>query len=387
VQHRRARASSNRSRQPERRESARVAPVSPRDDEIAVPAASLVRSIERLFVSAGCSSREAGQIARGLVQANLYGHDSHGVQLVPAYLANLGHGLVRAGQSISVVADHGSIVGLDGGKGFGQSIGEAAMRVAIERASAHGCCVVGLSNTHHLGRIGQWAEQCADAGLVSVHFVNVLSTPLVAPWGGTDTRLGTNPFCVGVPREPHPLILDYATSKVALGKVKVARDRGERMASGALIGADGRPTDDPSVMFRDPPGALTPFGEHKGYALSVMCELLGGALSGGKVQHEHPRPNPMINNMLSLVFTPDKLVGREAFARQIEHLSAWLRASPPRQGGPGIRLPGEPERTTARERERNGIPLPRSTHEALKTCARDLGIAGEDFMSNPSELE
>ena len=123
------------------------------------------------------------------------------------------------------------------------------MRVAIERASALGCCVLGLSNTHHLGRIGQWAEQCADAGFASVHFVNALSTPLVAPWGGSDARLSTDPFCVGVPREPDPLILDYATSKVALGKVRVAQDKGARMAPDVLLDAAGRSTDDPAAMF------------------------------------------------------------------------------------------------------------------------------------------
>ena len=366
--------------------AAKVASAPVRDSAIAVPADLLVRSIERLFTSAGCSPREAGQIARGLVRANLYGHDSHGVQLVPAYLVHLKQGLVRVGQSPAVISDHGSIVGLDGQKGFGQSIGEAAMQVAIERTRNHGCCVVGLCNTHHLGRIGQWAEQCAQAGLVSVHFVNVLSIPLVAPWDGSDARLGTNPFCVGVPCVPHPLILDYATSKMALGKIKVAKDRSERVASGALIDAAGHATDDPEVMFQDPVGALLPFGEHKGYALAVMCELLGGALSGGLVQHQRPRPSPMINNMLSLVFAPDKLVGREAFARQVDRLSAWVKASPPRQGGAGVRLPGEPERITARERESSGIPLPRRTCEALQACAGDLGIDGSDLF-NPSRLE
>lgn len=360
-----------------------VAAASAIGDAASVPAAVLTRSVERLFTAAGCSVREAGQIARGLVQANLYGHDSHGVQMAPLYMANLKQGLVRAGQALSIVADHGSIVGLDGQRGFGQAIGEEAMRVAIERAVALGCCIVGLSNTHHLGRIGQWAERCADAGLASVHFVNVLSIPLVAPWGGSDARLATNPFCVGVPHEPYPLILDYATSKVALGKVRLAKDRGRSIGPDVLLDAAGRPTEDPAVMFQDPIGALLPFGEHKGYALAVMCELLGGALSGGSVQHQHPRPNPMINNMLSLVFAPDKLVSREAFARQIEQLSSWVKRSPRRRGGTGIHLPGEPERIIARERERSGIPLARRTREALCACARDLGIAGEDFLSNP----
>jgi uncharacterized oxidoreductase len=363
----------NHSRDTQRRASA--------DDTVAVPTESLISSIEHLMTAAGCSAREASQVARGLVRANLYGHDSHGVQLAPIYVANLKAGLARAGQSLRVVADHGAIVGLDGQQGLGQSIGEAAMRVAIERASTHGCCVIGLSNTHHLGRIGQWAEQCADAGLASVHFVNVLSTPLVAPWGGTDARLATNPFCVGVPHQPHPIVLDYATSKVALGKVRVALDRGERMASGVLIDAAGRPTADPAVMFQDPIGALLPFGDHKGYALAVMCELLGGALSGGRVQHGHPRPSPMINNMLSLVFMPDKLVDRDALALQVERLGAWLKASPGPEGA-SVLLPGEPERITARERELSGIPLPRRTREALHACARDLGIADDNFLAN-----
>lgn len=344
-------------------------------------AEALARFIERMFIAAGCSPREATQIANALVQANLFGHDSHGVQMAPIYVANLEHGLVLVGQAPRIVADHGSILGLDGQKGFGQAIGEQAMRMAIERVSALGCCVLGLSNTHHLGRIGQWAEQCAQAGLASVHFVNALSTPLVAPWGGSDARLSTNPFCVGVPREPEPLILDYATSKLALGKVRVAQDAGKRMAPDVLLDAAGQPTDDPAAMFSDPAGALLSFGEHKGFALAVMCELLGGALSGGSVQHARPRPNPMINNMLSLVFAPDKLVSRADLTRQVERLEAWLKASPLRPGSAGIRLPGEPERLTARERERVGIPLPRRTCDALVASARSLGMAPHEFAA------
>jgi uncharacterized oxidoreductase len=364
-----------------RKSTARKAATAKVAAPLTMRAEALARFIERMFIAAGCSPREATQIANALVQANLFGHDSHGVQMAPIYVANLEHGLVLVGQAPRIVADHGSILGLDGQKGFGQAIGEQAMRMAIERASALGCCMLGLSNTHHLGRIGQWAEQCAQAGLASVHFVNALSTPLVAPWGGSDARLSTNPFCVGVPREPEPLILDYATSKLALGKVRVAQDAGKRMAPDVLLDAAGQPTDDPAAMFTDPAGALLSFGEHKGFALAVMCELLGGALSGGSVQHEHPRPNPMINNMLSLVFAPDKLVSRADLARQVDRLEAWLKASPPRPGSTGIRLPGEPERLTARERERLGIPLPRRTCDALVASARGLGMAHREFAS------
>ncbi len=364
-----------------RRAAARKGAAAVTAEPVTLRAEALAHFIERMFIAAGCLARESTQIANALVQANLFGHDSHGVQMAPLYVDNLKHGLVRAGQSPRIVADHGSILGLDGQKGFGQAIAEEAMRMAIERASALGCCVLGLSNTHHLGRIGQWAEQCAQASLASVHFVNVLSTPLVAPWGGSDARLATNPFCVGVPRGPAPLILDYATSKVALGKVRVAHDAGKRLGRDVLLDAAGQPTDDPAAMFSDPAGALLPFGEHKGFALAVMCELLGGALSGGSVQHEHPGVNPMINNMLSLVFAADKLVTRADLARQVERLEAWIKASPARGGGTGIHLPGEPERQTAHERERLGIPLPSRTCDALVASARTLGMAGHEYAA------
>src|SRR6266511_2388359 len=206
---------------------------------IRIPAAALRSFCARLFATAGCSTDEADAIAGSLVQTNLYGHDSHGVGLVPTYLRNLQQRLVNAGVTPRVVTDAGPLVGLDAQKGFGQIAGAAAMRIAIERARTHGIALVGLANTHHLGRIGQWAEQCAQAGFASVHFVNALSTPLVAPWGGIAAKLSTNPFCVGVPHAPHPVVLDYATSAIAYGKVRVACEEGRRLAPGVLIGAQG----------------------------------------------------------------------------------------------------------------------------------------------------
>lgn len=349
-----------------------------------VGAVALTAFVERLFTAAGCAADESALIAQGLVRANLFGHDSHGVGLIPLYLGNLQLGMVRAGQSVRVVADHGAIIGLDGQKGFGQVIGGQAMRLAIERARATGLCMVGLSNTHHLARIGHWAEQCAEAGLASVHFVNVLSRPLVAPWGGLDARLATNPFCVGVPHEPHPLILDFATSMIAMGKARVALDAGVPLADGLVLDAQGQPSNDPAVMFQDPPGALMPFAQHKGFALSVMCELLGGALSGGMVQDHDERPAPMINNMLSLVFAPDRLCSRQELDAQVASLSAWLKASPAVPGGDGVALPGEPERATAAERSRQGIPLPERTRDALVVCARQVGIAPTELTQSES---
>jgi uncharacterized oxidoreductase len=248
------------------------------------------------------------------------------------------------------------------------------MRLALDRARRGGVCVIGVANAHHLARIGRWAEQCATEGFASVHFVNVLSTPLVAPWGGMDARLATNPFCVGVPHHPHPLVLDYATSMIAFGKVQVAHAAGKPLAEGLIIDGQGRPTTDPAAMMvEEAAGALLPFGQHKGFALAVMCELLGGALSGGLVQDRHPKPSPMINNMLSIVFDPEKLTTRETFVAQVDRLARWLRGSPKHPDHDAIHLPGEPERATARERMRDGIPLPAATRAALVAAGRAVG--------------
>jgi uncharacterized oxidoreductase len=342
-------------------------------DDLLIDAGALTDAVAATFAAAGCAAPEARTIGEALVEANVLGHDSHGVGLVPRYIENIAAGLARPGQALRITADHGAIVGVDGQRGLGQSIGAQAMALAIERARATGVCVMGVANAHHLARIGRWAEQCAAAGFASVHFVNVLSIPLVAPFGGIDARLATNPFCIGVPHVPHPLVLDFATSMVALGKVRVALDAGVPLAEGLVIDALGRPTTDPAVMYDEPIGALLPFGQHKGFALAVMCELLGGALSGGLVQDHDPRPNPMINNMLSIVFAPDRMATREAFAAQVERLAKWLRASRRDPAQDGIHLPGEPERATACIRLRDGIPLPKSTREALAAAARSVG--------------
>ena len=338
-----------------------------------VDARALIDAAADAFVAAGVAAEEARTVAEGLTEANLFGHDSHGIGLVPRYLNNLRLGLVRPGQEVEIVADHGALVGMNGHRGFGQTIGGQATAIAIERAQQHGVCIAGLHNAHHIARIGRWAEQCARANLASIHFVNVLSSPLGAPHRGTDARLAPNPFCVGVPHSPHPIVLDYATSMVAQGKVRVAYEAGKKMDEGLLLDEKGRPTRDPAVMFSEKMGAMLPFALHKGYALAVMCEILGGALSGGKVQDQLFEPSPMINNMLSVVFVPDKLTTRAKLASQIRSLAVWLRGSPRAKSDEPILMPGEPERITAAERERDGIPLSPGTCKALIEAGRKAG--------------
>ncbi len=237
----------------------------------AEPLRALVRAVVR---QGGSSEREAVLVAEQLVEANLTGHDSHGVGMLPRYVEALAEGGLRVNRRLSVLRDAGTILMLNGNAGYGQVMAYDAMALGIERAAEHGVAVVGLANSHHIGRIGHWAEQCIAANLVSIHFVNVISRPVVAPFGGRDARFVTNPFCVGIPMAGgEPIVLDFATSRIAMGKVRVAFNKGEQVRPETLLDAAGEPTTDPAALFAEPGGAILPFGEHKGYGMAVVCEM------------------------------------------------------------------------------------------------------------------
>jgi uncharacterized oxidoreductase len=337
--------------------------------------AAAVRAIVR---AGGSAEREADLVAANLVEANLRGHDSHGVGMLPRYVHALREGGLRANEHVAVVLDTGPLLRLDGRQGYGQAIGAEAMALAIERARIHGVCVAGLAHSHHLGRIGHWAEQCAAAGLVSIHFVNVLTRPIVAPFGGRDARFGTNPFCVAIPRpdEP-PIVLDFATSRIAQGKTRVAYNMGLPVEAGCLLDHEGRPTTDPRYSVIEPAGALIAFGEHKGSGLALVCELLGGALAGGDTLH---RPwdgtRRVLNSMLSIVVDPGAFGTAEHLAREVEAFVASYAASPPRDGVDRVRVAGEPEREMRARRVAEGMPVDAVTWGEIVSAAELLGLEG-----------
>ncbi|MGA7814940.1 malate/lactate/ureidoglycolate dehydrogenase, partial [Caballeronia sp.] len=250
--------------------------------ELRIAADVLHAYVSAIWIHAGSMPREAELVADHLVMANLSGHDSHGVGMIPRYVASLADNELQLNQHAEIVRDAGAVLTVEGHKGFGQVVAYEAMEHGIERARKLGVCAVGLRGAHHIGRIGHWAEQCAAAGLVSFHFVNVAGDPLVAPFGGIDRRFGTNPFCAAFPRDGQPpLVLDFATSGIAYGKTRVAYNKGVDVAPGYLIDHAGVPTVAPKVMHEAPFGSLLPFGAHKGFGLAAMCEIFGGALSGG----------------------------------------------------------------------------------------------------------
>jgi hydroxycarboxylate dehydrogenase B len=339
--------------------------------------AAPLRAVARAIVgAAGSQPDEAALVAGQLVESNLTGHDSHGVGLLPRYVEVFRLGRLRPNQHASIAADTGPLLTLDGNMGYGQVIAYEAMQLGIERARQWGVAVVALANSHHIGRIGHWAEQCVAAGMVSMHYVNAISQPVVAPFGGRDARFVTNPFCVGLPRPGgEPIVLDFATSRIAMGKVRLARNRGVEVGPDTLLDGHGQPTCDPNVMYRLPFGALLPFGEHKGYGLAVICELLGGALTGGRTLHERTPGREVINNMLTVIIDPQRLGTGANFAAELAQFEAWVKASPLAPGVDRVRLPGEPEQEHRRERHANGIPIDRITWEEIVRAGAELRLA------------
>lgn len=320
-----------------------------------------------VLAAAGSSAEEARTVAANLVAANLSGHDSHGVGMIPRYVDAVLEGGLRPNARAEVTLDGATLLSMDGRRGYGQVVGEQAMTLGMARAKELGSCILALANAHHLGRIGHFAEMAVAHGLVSIHFVNVLSRPVVAPWGGADGRYGTNPCCIGVPLKGRdPFVLDFATSRVAQGKMRVAHNEGRQVGPGHLIDEQGRPTTDPGVVVVPQAnglfGALMAFGEHKGYGMAVACELLGGALTGGGTWH---RPaddaRAVLNGMLTILIDPKKLGTRESFDQEALAFVDWLKRSPPAPGTDGVRIAGEPERASRLQREQEGIEIDAAT--------------------------
>src|SRR3954462_13980452 len=340
----------------------------------------LIRAIEAVVAAGGSDAREAKMVAENLVMANLMGHDSHGIGMIPRYVDSLLEGGLVVNQHPKVQLDTGALLSLDGCQGYGQVIGHEAMAMAIDRAKKHGSCVMTLGRAHHLGRIGQWGEQAVAQGLISIHFVNVISRAIVAPYGGADARFGTNPVCIAIPLpgEP-PFLLDMATSAVAQGKMRVAHNKGDKVSPDWLIDDQGNPTSDPRFGVVDPLGALRTFGLHKGYGLALACELLGGALSGGGTEHqEGDRSKRRVwNGMLTIVIDPARLNSNNGFEEETREFLRSLRKSPSAPGFDKVRIAGEPERETRAKREREGIAVDQATWRDIHAAAAKVKVSGE----------
>ncbi len=349
---------------------------------IHIAADALTDFCAEVFERVGSQREEARQVAASLVDANLTGHDSHGVIRVPRYVAWVQSGELVPNQTIARLVDTPAIAVIDGRFGFGQMVAPQAVDIGVEKAKAAGLSAVSLRNAGHVGRVGEWAERAAAAGMISIHFANAAGSILVAPFGGLERRLSTAPFCVGAPREgAAPIILDFATSLVAEGKVNVASRGGKPLPPDALIGPDGAPSGDPALLYgpltpegpRDfarGAGAIRAFGEHKGSGLALLCELLGGSLTGNGATGPGRK---FANGMFSLYVDPKQVDPSNVFDADMTRYLDWFRQAKPIPGD-AILTPGEPERIARAKRGASGVPLPDEAWAAIVAAARSVGV-------------
>ena len=328
-----------------------------------------------IFTAAGCQPAESERIAVRLVEANLVGHDSHGVIRVASYVQWLRAGKVLANRSMEIVFQNDALAVVDGQFGFGQTIGEQAMRLGIEKCAKHGVAVIALRNSGHLGRIGDWPLMAAQAGKLSLHFVNTTGAGiLVAPFGGIQRRLSANPIAAGIPiTGSPPIILDMSACTIAEGKIKVALNKGVPVPENCIIDAKGRPTTDPRVFYADPPGAILSIAGHKGYGLAVLCEVLAGALTGGGCSNPD-NASKVLNGMLSIILDPTFFQTDPAFAAELRRFIAWVKSSERVSKDGEILMPGEIEERTKAKRLREGIDIDDMTWSQIAETAKGVGV-------------
>lgn len=331
----------------------------------------LLDYVEQLLVAAGAPDHDAAIVAAHLVESNLKGHDSHGVNRVTQYVAAIRGGTVAAGAPLVTERESETTAAIDGAWGFGQVIARRAMQLAIEKARANGVGVVTGRRVTHVGRLGAYAEQAAEAGVVGI--VMSSGSPLVAPHGGAAPRLSTNPLAIGVPTSDWsaPFILDMATSAVAAGTVRLAQGLGARIPEAWLLDATGAPTTSPAALDG---GALRPLGGaegYKGFGLALAVEALAGLLGGNEV----PGPaTPPDQGLFVLALDPDRFAGRAALQASMSAMIEWVKQPPYQPGFDEVLIPGDRSRRYAEERAL-AIPVDCATWAELSAVAVSLGVA------------
>jgi hydroxycarboxylate dehydrogenase B len=326
----------------------------------------------------GARQDTAEIVGHALLDANLCDYASHGVFRLAQYHQWWKSGLLKPAAQPAIADERGFAVQVDGRHAFGQVVAHFATQVALDRARGAGIAVVTAKNSNHVGRLADYVQTIRDAGLIGLVTVNDSGAgQAVVPWGGMDGRLSTNPIAVGIPGGHGPGILfDFSTSAAAHGKVRQLLLRGEQAPDGWLIDASGSPTRDPATLFGTPPGFLLPGGSHRGYALSLMVEVLAGILSGAGCANPNPGPEEM-NGVFILALNPAWFLPPAQFRAQVDQLTAYMKTARPMPGVGPVHIPGERSREQAAKRKRDGIPLNEKTCASLAQVLRDLGLPGE----------
>ena len=349
-----------------------------------LPAPTLLDFATRLFTAVGVPEGDASIVAGNLIGANLRGHDSHGVLRIPQYVDFLRKGDYQIGVPLKVENESPGVVVVDGQWGLGQVQAHRLLDLVIPRAKQLGLAAGTGRNIGHIGRLGEYAERAAAEGLILIATVNNNGAgQRVAPPGGLEPRLGTNPLCVAVPTDADPVVLDFGTSVAAEGKVRVHyfNDR-KPVPEGWLLDAKGQPTTDPSVLYEPPLGSILPMGgtqSYKGFGLGLVLDMLSGGLTGGKSSHPGAL-GAKGNNVVFLALDPERFLGLDALVEQSGGLSRYVRSTPRAEGVAAILLPGDPERMMLEFRSVEGIPLEEGHWAKLAELAATLGVAVPDLV-------
>lgn len=346
--------------------------MAPRRSCLSLPAAELRALVAGVFVAAGADGEAAQSVARSLVLANLRGVDSHGFVRVPDYLGYIADGRLDPAAR-PVIERHGPVIRVQGNRCFGQLAARAGTLAAADAAREHGVALAVVSGVKHVGRVGEFVELCAERGMVSIVFCNG-GPPggLVAPFGARGRALGTNPLAYAFPvADRPPVVADFSTSTVAEGKVRIYAQAAKPLPAGWIVDAAGEPATDPAALYEG--GALLPAAGHKGYALGLFAEVLGGVLAGEGAASTGADPG---NGFVLLALDPG-----EAFAVGAADVVAAVEACEPASGFERVVAPGAPELDEERRRSLSGIPFSDETWRSFAGAASGLGVAVPDLTS------
>lgn len=344
-----------------------------------ISSGNLKTLLQTILQHGGSDEYEADIVADHLVQANMRGHDSHGAMMISWYMDWVKEGNLKPNTPAGKVKDDGAFLAFDGGRGYGQRTAREALDAGIMRCRETGMTMVTLKDSGHIGRLGTYGEQVAEAGLVSLHFANAHDSPLVvAPVGGKKPLFMTNPICFAMPGtdKTAPIVLDYATSSMAYGKAEMYMNKGVPAPDNSIIDHEGRPTTDPKVLFEAPYGSLLPFGGHKGYGLMIFCELLAGCLSGGgPVNTYGEKSTGTVNNLFSILIDSARLVDQPRLQGLVDGLVDYAKACPPVDPDQPVLMPGDIERTTLAQRQESGIPVDDNSWESILQACDTVGYS------------